>query len=214
MVLRRAESERSATGSIPRRNSRRFPAPNSKTARSMQAAADSRAARRSSIAGVRHPQPANVFHRRASAAQSDPDRRPHLVLADHSQNWRSYLRGQSRVSPGCEGLDLPVPAFSLPTCDWNRAFIFLFGFPITHDPETNKKNRAKFQKLVKIAAEHGWGEYRTAPAHQAAVMDTYSFNNHALLRFHETLKDAVDPNGILSAGRYGIWPKHLRETKS
>ena len=69
-------------------------------------------------------------------------------------------------------LDLPVPAFSLPTCYWERAFIFLFGFPITHDMETNKKNRAKFQELVKIAAEHGWGEYRTAPAHQAAVMDT------------------------------------------
>jgi hypothetical protein len=27
---------------------------------------------------------------------------------------------------------------------------------------------------------------------------------------NETLKDALDPNGILSAGRYGIWPKHLR----
>ena len=25
-----------------------------------------------------------------------------------------------------------------------------------------------------------------------------------------TLKDAIDPNGILSAGRYDIWPKHLR----
>jgi 4-cresol dehydrogenase (hydroxylating) len=111
-------------------------------------------------------------------------------------------------------LGLPVPVFSLPTGYWERAFIFLFGFPITHDIETNKKNRASFQRLVKIAAEHGWGEYRTAPAHQGAVMDTYSFNNHALLRFHETLKDAVDPNGILSAGRYGIWPKHLREAKS
>jgi FAD/FMN-containing dehydrogenase len=31
-----------------------------------------------------------------------------------------------------------------------------------------------------------------------------------LIRFHEALKDAVDPNGILSPGRYGIWPKHLR----
>jgi FAD/FMN-containing dehydrogenase len=111
-------------------------------------------------------------------------------------------------------LGLPVPPFSLPTGYWERAFIFLFGFPITHDIETNKKNRASFKRLVEIAAEHGWGEYRTAPAHQAAVMNTYSFNNHALLRFHETVKDAVDPNGILSAGRYGIWPKHLREAKS
>ncbi len=45
-------------------------------------------------------------------------------------------------------------------------------------------------------------------------MNAYSFNNHALLRFHETLKDAVDPNGILSAGRYGIWPKHLRGARA
>ncbi|HTR47241.1 MAG TPA: FAD-binding oxidoreductase [Verrucomicrobiae bacterium] len=117
-------------------------------------------------------------------------------------------------SEACRELGLPAPVFSLPTCFWERSFIFLYGFPITHDPETNKKNRASFQRLVKIAAEHGWGEYRTAPAHQGAVAATYSFNNHALLRFHETLKDAVDPNGIISAGRYGIWPKHLRESKS
>jgi 4-cresol dehydrogenase (hydroxylating) len=44
-------------------------------------------------------------------------------------------------------------------------------------------------------------------------MSTYSFNNHALLRFLERLKDAVDPNGILSAGRYGIWPRQLRGTR-
>ena len=45
-------------------------------------------------------------------------------------------------------------------------------------------------------------------------MNTYSYNNRSLLRFHETVKDAVDPNGILSTGRYGIWPKHIRETKT
>ncbi len=45
---------------------------------------------------------------------------------------------------------------------------------------------------------------------QQSVMDVYSYNNHALQRFHTTLKDAIDPNGILSAGRYAIWPKHLR----
>jgi 4-cresol dehydrogenase (hydroxylating) len=49
-------------------------------------------------------------------------------------------------------------------------------------------------------------------------MDTaasaYSFHNYALLRFHETLKDAVDPNGILSAGRDGIWPRQMRNAKA
>ena len=64
------------------------------------------------------------------------------------------------------------------------------------------------------AAANGWGEYRTAPAHQDTIMATYSFNNHALLHFHETVKDAIDPNGIISPGRYGIWPKHLRGNKA
>jgi (+)-pinoresinol hydroxylase len=109
------------------------------------------------------------------------------------------------------GLPLGAVGFSLPTTYWNRAFVYLFGFPVTEDIETNRRNREKFERIVKIAADHGWGEYRTPPAYQEAVLDTYSFNNHALRRFHQTLKDAVDPNGILAAGRYGIWPKHLRK---
>ncbi|MEP7242646.1 MAG: FAD-binding oxidoreductase [Gammaproteobacteria bacterium] len=109
---------------------------------------------------------------------------------------------------------LPVAPFCIPFCFWERSFVFLFGFPVTTDPEQNKKTRAAFAQLVKIAAEHGWGEYRTAPAYQDLIMSTYSFNDNALLRFHERLKDAVDPNGILSPGRYGIWPKHLRGKRS
>ena len=102
--------------------------------------------------------------------------------------------------------------FGLPTTYWNRAFVYLFGFPITRDAKKDGKMRDSFRHIIKVAAEHGWGEYRTAPAFQDNVVDTYDFNNHALLRFNETLKDAVDPNGILSAGRYGIWPKHLRKS--
>lgn len=108
-------------------------------------------------------------------------------------------------------LDLPYLGFALPTTYWNRAFVYLFGFPITRDPEKDAKMRAAFRHMVKVAAEHGWGEYRTAPAFQDDVVATYSFNNHALRRFHETLKDAIDPNGVIAAGRYGIWPKHLRK---
>ena len=109
---------------------------------------------------------------------------------------------------------LPVPPYSIPFTFWERSFLFLFGFPVTHDVETNRRSRAGFKKLVEVAAEHGFGEYRTAPAYQDLIMSTYSFNNNALLRFHETLKDAVDPNGILSPGRYGIWPKNLRKGKA
>ncbi len=109
-------------------------------------------------------------------------------------------------------MDLPVTAagFTLPTTYWNRAFIYLFGFPIRKEVAANQKMRRNFERLVQISAEHGWGEYRTPPAFQDAVTGTYSFNDHALRRFHERLKDAIDPNGILAAGRYGIWPEHLR----
>jgi 4-cresol dehydrogenase (hydroxylating) len=130
------------------------------------------------------------------------------------RSGEAVFEAQRVFAEAARQLGLPVNPLAMATTYWQRAFIFLFGFPITKDIEVNRKNREAFKALVKIAAEHGWGEYRTAPAYQDAVMDTYSFNNHALLRFHATLKDAIDPNGILSAGRYGIWPRHLREKKS
>ena len=79
------------------------------------------------------------------------------------------------------------------------------------DPEHNARVHHALREMIDIAAEKGWGDYRTAPIYQDAVMNTYSFNNHALRRFGETLKDAVDPNGILAPGRGGIWPKDFRE---
>ena len=83
------------------------------------------------------------------------------------------------------------------------------------DPAINRRSRAAFRKLIaQVAAEHGWGEYRSPPFGVDLVTGAYSFNDHALRRFHETLKDAVDPNGILSPGRGGIWPKHLRGSRA
>lgn len=95
-----------------------------------------------------------------------------------------------------------------------RAFVMITGFSISRsDPAVNKSTRDTINRLIDVAAEHGWGEYRTPPAFQDHVMEKYGFNNHALLRFHETLKDAIDPNGIISAGRSGIWPKAMRKVR-
>jgi 4-cresol dehydrogenase (hydroxylating) len=92
-----------------------------------------------------------------------------------------------------------------------RALVLLFGLPMSKNVDQNRQNREIFERLVEVSAANGWGEYRTHVAFMDKVADAYSFNDHAMRRFHETLKDAVDPNGILSPGKSGIWPRRLRD---
>jgi 4-cresol dehydrogenase (hydroxylating) len=39
----------------------------------------------------------------------------------------------------------------------------------------------------------------------------YDFNDHALMRLTGAIKQALDPNGILSPGKQGIWPQRSGE---
>jgi 4-cresol dehydrogenase (hydroxylating) len=120
---------------------------------------------------------------------------------------RFYRENLAKVSGG-ENLGIVGPVYM--TC-WDRTLVCLIMFPIGRDKARNAKMRRAFEGWVQLAAERGWAEYRAPAAFQDLIADTYSYNNHALRRLRESLKDAVDPNGILSAGRYGVWPKHLRK---
>lgn len=122
-----------------------------------------------------------------------------------------FIEANRVIRQTCKRLNIPVLLFSPPVSSWYRAFILVMAIPIHKKPGENQRLREAVKELIQVCADHGWGEYRTAPAFQDAVMDTYSFNNNVLRRVNETIKDALDPNGILSAGRYGIWPKWHRE---
>jgi len=106
---------------------------------------------------------------------------------------------------------LPGPPLQFPSTIFERAFLFAVGLPVTRSATVNAKLRDIIRELVAVSAERGWGEYRTAPAFYDLIMGTYSYNDHALRELLETIKDALDPNGIMSPGRYAIRPRHLRD---
>lgn len=107
------------------------------------------------------------------------------------------------------------PLFRTPQAWIFRSFLLIVGLPISRtDPKINEASIKIFHNAVKVSAERGWAEYRTSPIFSDVISNVYSFNEHALRRFTETLKDAADPNGIIAPGRGGIWPKHLRKGQS
>jgi 4-cresol dehydrogenase (hydroxylating) len=87
-------------------------------------------------------------------------------------------------------------------------FAYQMTFPL---PDDNEIVHRALLHLITVGAANGFGDYRTPPFHQDHVAATYSFGDHALRRFHETIKDAVDPNGILAPGRGGVWPSAYRQ---
>ena len=101
---------------------------------------------------------------------------------------------------------------NLPMYWTKRVGVGLANWAVSTDPEVNRRTREQYIAMTQICVDNGWTEYRApAPVHTEIMSIINNWNDGSLLTLHEALKDAVDPNGILSAGRYGIWPRHMRE---
>jgi 4-cresol dehydrogenase (hydroxylating) len=80
----------------------------------------------------------------------------------------------------------------------------------TKDEEQVRGAYETCKLLVREAGEQGYGEYRAHLDFMDLAASQYSFNDNAYRRFCETIKDSLDPNGILMPGRHGIWPASMR----
>ncbi|KAL2428743.1 Vanillyl-alcohol oxidase [Exophiala dermatitidis] len=80
------------------------------------------------------------------------------------------------------------------------------------DADSKRRARLMMEELVVEGAKIGMGEYRTHLALQNQVMATYNWNNGALLKFNNLLKDALDPNGVVAPGKSGIWGQCWTDT--
>jgi 4-cresol dehydrogenase (hydroxylating) len=79
-----------------------------------------------------------------------------------------------------------------------------------HDEQRTREVYAAYDEMVLALAEAGKVPYRTNIHHMDLVADQLDFNDHIQRRVSERIKDALDPNGILSPGKQGIWPANRR----
>ena len=78
------------------------------------------------------------------------------------------------------------------------------------DEEETRRAYSMVRTVISEAGKLGYGVYRAHLNFMDLAADQFSFNDHAYRRFVQQIKDAVDPAGILSPGKQGIWPSAMR----
>lgn len=69
------------------------------------------------------------------------------------------------------------------------------------------------RNLLYDGAEQGYMEYRTHVRYMDQISNKLDFNNFAFKRLTGLLKDVLDPSGVLSPGKSGIWNEGASSSK-
>ncbi|KAM0329305.1 hypothetical protein ACHAQA_004610 [Verticillium albo-atrum] len=88
-----------------------------------------------------------------------------------------------------------------------RELHHVIGIPYRLD---NADERGRLRKLahelIEETSAQGWGQFRSHTALMDPVANAFSWNDSALMKLNETIKNALDPNGIIAPGKNGVWP--------
>ncbi|KFY78676.1 hypothetical protein V499_02210 [Pseudogymnoascus sp. VKM F-103] len=77
---------------------------------------------------------------------------------------------------------------------------------MVYGPTEGRRADALYEELmVQAHEEHQTSEYRTHIDYMSKIASYFDFNDGALNKFVTGLKELLDPNGILSQGKSGIW---------
>ena len=117
------------------------------------------------------------------------------VLFDLAKKWQDEA-----------GMDF-FPAFIVGLREMHLIVEIVFD---KHDPASCAGAMKGMRGMVEDAAKMGYGEYRTHLALMDQVAATYNWNDDALMKLNNKIKDALDPKGILAPGKSGVWPARYR----
>jgi hypothetical protein len=119
-----------------------------------------------------------------------------MALFDLARKWQQEA-----------GMDF-FPAFIVGLREMHLIVEIVFD---KHDPASSAAALKGMRGMVDDAAKRGYGEYRTHLALMDQVANTYNWNDNALMKLNEKIKDCLDPNGIMAPGKSGVWPARYRE---
>lgn len=100
------------------------------------------------------------------------------------------------------GLDY-LAAFQLGPRDLRHRHMLVFA---RDDAKTGARVARLYRALAAAAARRGEGVLRAHLDFMDDIAAHYTWNDQAWLRTCESLKDALDPGGLLAPGKSGLWP--------